>query len=172
MDNLRKISINIFIVIIGFGIGYYSSTKNVDSSKTVLATAGVVHVCPENKIALIERGNNPKGLAMFGGHIEYNESPEAAFRRELQEELNISEISDLQLLGVNGDPGSDSRRHTVLITYSCVTNQRPEAGSDAKSVKLYSSQDILDLNGSGFAFDNGKFLKQYMLNLGDYNPCN
>ncbi|MCT4634628.1 MAG: NUDIX hydrolase [Rickettsiales bacterium] len=172
MSKYKKFAINIIIVIFAFGIGYYSSMKKVDSLKPVLTTAGVVHVCPENKIVLIERGKAPKGVAMFGGHVEYNEALEVAFRRELLEELNISEISDLQLLGVHGDPGRDPRQHSVEVTYSCVTNQSPKAGSDAKSVKLYSSQDILNLTDSGFAFDHGKILKQYLVNLGDYNPCN
>jgi hypothetical protein len=59
------------------------SLKN-EKDMPILTTAGVVHICPDNKIALIERGKAPKGTAMFGGHIEAKEAPNEAFRREFK----------------------------------------------------------------------------------------
>ncbi|WP_010300919.1 NUDIX domain-containing protein [Candidatus Odyssella thessalonicensis] len=139
--------------------------------RPVLTTAGVVHVCPENKIALIERGKAPKGLAMFGGHVEY-ESPQQAFKREAQEELTITEINNLKLIGVHGDPGRDPRQHSVEITFACTTPQQPKAASDAKKVILYTPKQLQEqLESLDFAFDHKAILKSYLKSLSACNPC-
>jgi 8-oxo-dGTP diphosphatase len=167
----------LLITVIFGSIGYYYATSIIKSSiptKPVLTTAGIVHICPSNKIALIERGKEPKGLAMFGGHVEY-ESPEAAFKRELFEELSISNIDSLQLIGVHGTPGRDPRQHSVEITYTCTTTQTPKAASDAKSVILYTITDLktaLERDDiKAFAFDHSSILKSYLSRLGTCNPC-
>ena len=47
------------------------------------------------------------GFGLPGGHVEYNESPDTAIRRELQEELGLGEIGALKQRGfwreVDGD---------------------------------------------------------------------
>lgn len=140
-------------------------------NRPVLTVAGIIHVCPENKIALIERGNSPKGLAMFGGHVEH-EDPVAAFKRELFEELNINDISNLKFIGVHGNPGRDPRQHSVEITFTATTNQIPKAGSDAKKVNLYTLKELSeDLNEKHFAFDHATILKNYLEDIGTCNPC-
>lgn len=150
-----------------------SSCKTVKpkNQRPVLTVAGIVHICPQNKIALIERGKVPFGLAMFGGHVE-NESPEDAFMRELKEELNISEVKNMKLIGVHGKPGRDPRQHSVEITYSIRTNQNPIAGDDAKSVQLYTKDEIFQLiKEKKFAFDHGEILERYLSNLKNINIC-
>ncbi len=168
---MKKLSLYFLISFISAAIGYFIAT-NYKTPKPVLTTAGIVHICPENKIALIERGKEPEGLAMFGGHIEYNESPETAFKRELMEELNISKITNLQLIGVHGEKGRDPRQHSVEITYSCITHQKPVAGSDAKSVKLFEASELLTLPKNKFSFDHGGIVQQYLYTLDGRNPCN
>lgn len=139
--------------------------------RPVLTTGGVVHVCPSNKIALIERGKAPFGYAMFGGHVE-NESPQAAFIREAEEELSINDITQMSLIGVNGEPGRDPRQHSVEVTYACVTHQNPVAASDAKKAHLFTKEELhVLLNEKKFAFDHGDILKKYLTELGDCNPC-
>ncbi len=141
----------------------------------ILTTAGIVHICPSNKIALVERGKNPLGLAMFGGHVEAFESPEQAFRRELHEELNISKIDALKLIGVHGTFGRDPRQHSVEVTYMCTTSQVPYAGSDAKSIAIYTPEELiykLNHHPSSFAFDHSSILKSYLKHIGNCNPCN
>ncbi len=167
---MRKFLLCIIIALIS-GILGYSAALNKIKPKPVLTTAGIVHICPENKIALIERGKKPMGLAMFGGHVEYNESPEKAFMRELMEELNISEVKNLKLVGVHGEKDRDPRQHSVEVTYSCITNQKPKAGSDAKAVKLYDITEIMDLPKSKFAFDHAEILQNYINHLDGCNPC-
>jgi ADP-ribose pyrophosphatase YjhB (NUDIX family) len=91
-----------FSLLIAILTGCSSKIKSTQT-RPVLTVAGIIHICPENKIALIERGKNPKGLAMFGGHVEH-EDPVTAFKRELFEELNINDISNLKFIGVYGNP--------------------------------------------------------------------
>jgi ADP-ribose pyrophosphatase YjhB (NUDIX family) len=163
------------IIVITASTTYYFTTHQirVESDMPKLTAAGVVHICPENKIALIERGKPPEGIAMFGGHVGPKESPEAAFRRELFEELSISKIDRLKLIGIHGEFGRDPRQHSVAVTYSCVTTQHPRAGSDARDAYIYSAEEILDLlkrNPKSFAFDHGKILRKYLTNLKE-NPC-
>ena len=135
-------------------------------------SAGVVVVCPENKIALIERGKAPWGHAMFGGHVEY-EAPVEAFKREANEELSINNISNLQLIGVYGTPGRDPRQHSVEVTYACTTKDTPVAASDAKRVHLYSIEEVKSLiKTNKMAFDHGEILETYLAKLGNCSPCN
>lgn len=68
-------------------------TSEMDLSQAkrpVLTVAGIVHICPENKIALIERAKEPFGLAKFGGHVE-TESKNFDDQQALLDELNISD---------------------------------------------------------------------------------
>ncbi len=139
---------------------------NIDKTKPILTVAGIVFVEPENKFALIQRGKAPKGLAMFGGHVEAKESPKTAFIREAKEELNV-DVENLKLIGLNGNYGRDPRQHSVEGTYSCSTKQIPHAGSDAKSVSLHTAVEILELvnnTPSAFAFDHGQILKKFFEN--------
>jgi 8-oxo-dGTP diphosphatase len=57
------------------------------------------------QILLVTRGRDPfKGyLALPGGYIEYNESPEEAVLRELKEETGLTGYN-VQLIEVRGDP--------------------------------------------------------------------
>ncbi|OEY87167.1 hypothetical protein BIY23_01680 [Wolbachia pipientis] len=161
-------------VLSGISGYYYAIQYTKTNDKPILTVAGIVHICPGNKVALIERGKEPKGLAMFGGHVEARESPEHAFMRELQEELNITNVYNIKLVGIHGEFGRDPRQHSVEVTYSCATPQVPRAGSDAKSVAMYSLNEIkekLQNDPTTFAFDHGKIIKHYLDNLSTCNPC-
>jgi ADP-ribose pyrophosphatase YjhB (NUDIX family) len=150
--------------------GCSSKIKSAEM-RPVLTVAGIIHVCPENKITLIERGKNPKGLAMFGGHVEH-EDPVTAFERELFEELNITDISNLKFIGVHGNPGRDPRQHSVEITFTATTNQTPKAGSDAKKANLYTIEKLNKvLNEEHFAFDHVTIIRNYLKNIATCNPC-
>jgi 8-oxo-dGTP diphosphatase len=134
-----------------------------NKTKPILTVAGVVYVVPAAKFALIQRGKEPRGLAMFGGHVEPKESPEEAFIREAKEELNV-DVTNLKLIGLHGKYGRDPRQHSVEGTYFCTTIQTPRAGSDAKSVMLYSVAELNELinsNSQDFAFDHGDILKTF-----------
>lgn len=158
--------------VIGYQYGVYTiptpvqTQVAIDTTKPILTVAGIVYVEPEGKFALIQRGKDPKGLAMFGGHVEAKESPEAAFIREAKEELNI-DVKHLKLIGLHGQYGRDPRQHSVEGTYFCTTTQLPHAGSDAKAVILYTAKEIetlLQQQHQEFSFDHREILKSFFDN--------
>ena len=63
-------------------------------------------------------------LAFPGGHIDYNEDPEVACVRELEEETTVKGTNP-QLLTVKGKPGRDPRYHMISIVY--LVDVDPEA---------------------------------------------
>ena len=109
-----------------------------DKTKPILTVAGIVFVEPEDKFALIQRGKAPKGLAMFGGHVEAKESPEAAFIREAKEELNV-DVEHLKLIGLHGNYGRDHRQHSVERNYNCSTNPSHNPDTEDKTAISQSS---------------------------------
>ena len=142
-----------------------------EEKKPILTVAGIVYVTEQDKFALIMRGKAPRGLAMFGGHVESKESPEAAFIREAKEELNV-DVTNLQLIGLHGNYGRDPRQHSVEGTYLCTTSQTPVAGSDAKSVVLLTSDELkakIIHNKESFAFDHADILEKFFDNIDQYN---
>src|SRR5688500_7917802 len=113
-------------------------------------------------IAVIERKYPPLGLALPGGFVDVGESVEAAARREMKEELNI-ELVGLDLLGVYSEPNRDPRRHVVSVAFKAFSkdNKLPEAGDDAKSVKLIP---ITDLSTKKWCFDHAHIVSRAWLN--------
>src|SRR5689334_18390180 len=98
------------------------------------------------RVLLIQRRKPPfeGSCALPGGHIEVNESPEQAARRELQEETGLQWQGDWTLtqLGVFGEPGRDPCGPSVSILYlvSINTPDLPDicAGDDAGEASWFS----------------------------------
>lgn len=110
-------------------------------------------------IVLIERKNDPKGLALPGGFVDVGESAEEALVREMQEETNM-DVEIRQLLGVYSDPKRDPRFHTASVVFIAKAQGQPKGGDDAKVAKLYALEEIpMDQ----LVFDHSKILKDYLL---------
>lgn len=126
-----------------------------------LAVDGIVEVYEQGKllgIALIERLNEPFGLAIPGGFVDVGETTEQAVAREIKEEISV-DIQDIKLLGVYSDPKRDSRFHTVSIVYTAKTQQTPKAADDAKQVGVHPLDKIpLDK----LVFDHKKIIEDYL----------
>ncbi len=110
------------------------------------------------KVLLIKRRNPPfQGRwALPGGFIDLGESPEAAARRELEEETGIR-TARLHQLHTFGDPGRDPRGHTISIVYYAVVRPEhitPHAASDASAVGWFSA-----FHPPPLAFDHRKILR-------------
>lgn len=110
------------------------------------------------KVLLIKRRNPPfQGRwALPGGFIDVGESPEAAARRELEEETGIR-TTRLHQLHTFGDPGRDPRGHTISIVYYAVVRPEriaPRAASDASAVGWFSA-----FHPPPLAFDHRKILR-------------
>jgi len=127
-----------------------------------LTTDGIIEMYEDDNfkgIVLIERKNEPKGLALPGGFVDVGESVEEALRREMKEETNL-DVQISSLLGVYSDPKRDPRFHTASVVYVARAQGQPKGGDDAKEAKLYTLEEIpLDQ----LVFDHVKIVKDYLL---------
>jgi len=130
-----------------------------------IATDGIIKLFDNEGnfkgIVLIERKNEPKGLALPGGFVEIGETVENALKREMKEETNL-DVEIIKLHGVYSDPNRDPRFHVVSIVYVCKATGIPKAQSDAKNVVVYKLEEIpLDK----LVFDHKKILLDYINNI-------
>lgn len=110
-------------------------------------------------IVLIERKNEPKGVALPGGFVDVGERVEEALVREMQEETNL-DVRISSLLGVYSDPKRDPRFHTASVVFVAKAQGQPKGGDDAKTAKVYALEEIpMDQ----MVFDHGTILKDYLL---------
>ncbi|PHS39622.1 MAG: NUDIX hydrolase [Sulfurovum sp.] len=127
-----------------------------------LTTDGIIELYEGDTfkgIVLIERSNDPKGLALPGGFVDMGESVEDALRREMKEETNL-DVQISSLLGVYSDPKRDPRFHTASVVFVAQAQGQPKGGDDAKEAKLYAIDEIpMDQ----LVFDHSEILKDYVL---------
>ena len=126
-----------------------------------LTTDGIIEVYDKGRfrgIVLIERKNDPKGLALPGGFVDIGECVEDALKREMQEETNLN-VEIVKLLGIYSNPKRDPRFHTASAVYIAKALGSPRAGDDAKEAKLYTLEEIpMDQ----LVFDHRDILKDYL----------
>jgi len=128
-----------------------------------LTTDGIVEIYDTNEIfqgiVLIERKNEPFGLALPGGFVDVGESVENAVMREMKEEISL-DVKIKKLLGVYSDPLRDKRFHTVSVVYICKAYGEPIGADDAKIATLYKL-DSIPLEK--LVFDHKDILKKYLI---------
>lgn len=108
-------------------------------------------------IVLIERKNDPIGLALPGGFVDIGETVEAAAVREMREEVTLDVTLD-GLHGVYSDPSRDHRGHTVSVVFLGSATGTPIAADDARQVFVYPETELpLDR----LVFDHKKILEDY-----------
>ena len=126
-----------------------------------LTTDGIIELYEKDTfrgIILIERKNEPKGLALPGGFVDVGESVEDALKREMKEETHL-DVQITQLLGIYSDPNRDPRFHTASAVFIAKAEGQPRGGDDAKEAKLYALEEIpMDL----LVFDHSDILKDYL----------
>ena len=113
---------------------------------------------------LITRGKDPyKGaLAFPGGFIQYNEDPELACLRELQEECGIIGKS-VELVTVAGNPKRDPRKHVISMAYHIQLedySQEPRGKDEVSTAKWYDLSDVWV--GREMAFDHKEIVKVFL----------
>ncbi len=114
----------------------------------------------KGNLVLIKRGNEPyKGLyALPGGYVNYNESVEDAFLREMKEEIGV-DVYHWKLFTVLSDPKRDPRGHTISIVFEGTAYDEPKAGDDASEVFLMKEEDAIKLE---MAFDHQEVIKKFI----------
>ena len=108
-------------------------------------------------IVLIERRNPPLGWAIPGGFVDYGESLEAAAIREAREETGM-ELVNLRQFHAYSDPQRDPRGHTVSVVFTALGEGVPEAGDDAKNLRIFS----FDRLPENLVFDHALILSDYL----------
>jgi 8-oxo-dGTP diphosphatase len=110
-----------------------------------LSTDGIIKLYDENDffkgIVLIERLNEPHGLALPGGFVDIGESVEDALVREMKEETSL-DVKILALQNIYSNPNRDPRFHTASAVYVCEAFGKPKAQDDAKEVFVYKLNEI------------------------------
>ena len=114
-------------------------------------------IVKDRKILLGKRKHDPFGgyWGIFGGYVEWNESPEDAVSRELKEETNL-EAEDMKLFGVYGDPKRHEKQ-VITIVYKVKVEGKPTPGDDVEEIKWFDLKEIPEL-----AFDHNTIIKDYL----------
>lgn len=101
-----------------------------------------VAIVLHGRVLLVERGHAPsKGKFAFpGGRVETGESLEAAARRELYEETNLSASAFVPLTRALL-PGTD-RRYDLTVFLASDPSGELKAGDDAVSAGFYSRLEM------------------------------
>ncbi|RRS29902.1 MAG: NUDIX hydrolase [Epsilonproteobacteria bacterium (ex Lamellibrachia satsuma)] len=126
-----------------------------------LTTDGIIEVHEGDTlkgIVLIERKNEPKGLALPGGFVDVGERVEDALVREMKEETGLN-VTISRLLGIYSDPARDPRFHTASVVYVARAEGIPKGGDDAKEAKLYALDTI---PFDKLVFDHARIIRDYL----------
>jgi 8-oxo-dGTP diphosphatase len=123
-------------------------------------------------IILITRKNPPFGYALPGGFAEYGLTLENNARKEAMEETNLDlEITGNNFFCIRSDPLRDPRLHTLSVCYSAKSNKTPKEGDDAKTAKVYSIDEVIDIIHNGeMCFDHEYMILDYLKANKLYTP--
>jgi len=120
-------------------------------------------------LVLIERRNEPKGIALPGGFAELNLTLSDNARKEAKEETGLDvKLDSTQPFLLSDDPNRDPRGHMISHAYSGQGYGTLKAGDDAKQAFLCSIDEVVDLvqggtlEGMKLVFDHAEILKTYL----------
>lgn len=131
----------------------------------------IVESIDRNSLLLIQRLNEPTGIAMVGGRIENAESASEALDRELWEETGLDEGNctttyHSTLVGLNRDPRG-VKVSLVFVVTADLTGTRGEV--DKTEIVLVEKSSELPAM-TNFAFDHGRFVHHYRTDHTEIEP--
>ena len=97
----------------------------------------IVILLPDQRLVLVERGNEPKGWALPGGFVDVGESLEAAAVRETKEETGL-DVRLVEQFRAYSDPRRDPRGHTVSTVFIGTADGEPRGGDDAAAARAFA----------------------------------
>ncbi len=117
-------------------------------------------------IVLIDRKNEPHGLALPGGFAEYGLTLEQNAQKEAREETGLGVLIQYpeNPFCVHSNPHRDPRAHVISVAYVAEGKGTLRAGDDAQAAVLYSLSEVVDLLGKDkFAFpDHERIIIKYL----------
>lgn len=118
------------------------------------------------ELVLVDRLNDPKGIAMMGGKIEIDggESANTTISREIQEELGLDTIvttrfTGIVLAGADRDPRGDQVSYVFEVKVRGSKNAVGEAGK-TKPVLIKNLNALEEVSNYAFS-DHGSFLANF-----------
>jgi len=133
----------------------------VELKTPFLSVDGIIELYKKDEfigIVLIERMNEPLGLAIPGGFVDVGETVENAVVREMKEETDL-DVQIKYLLNVYSEPSRDPRFHTASVVYICKAEGIPRGLDDAKEAIVYKKEEI---PFDKLVFDHAQILKDYL----------
>lgn len=112
----------------------------------------------DDNIVVIERSNPPFGFALPGGFVDYGESLEEAVKREAKEETGLT-LTEIKQFHTYSEPDRDPRFHTIGTVFIAKAKGKPQAGSDARGLRLVKLNELEKLS---FAFDHKRIIQDYL----------
>ena len=110
-----------------------------------------------DQIVLIERKNEPRGLALPGGFVDEGEYVADAAVREAKEETGL-DVDLVEMFHVYSDPRRDKRTHTVSTVFIARATGAPQGGDDAKQAFLCKPDALPSVP----VFDHALILADYL----------
>jgi 8-oxo-dGTP diphosphatase len=112
-------------------------------------------------VVLIERLNEPTGLALPGGFVDLGESVQSAAVREAKEEVSV-DVELFDMLGVFSEPGRDPRGDVASVVFVAgIIGGTLCAADDARALVLH---DLNDGIPDGMVFDHASILQRLIDN--------
>lgn len=124
--------------------------------KNPLPTVDIIIEIAGRGIVLIERINPPRGWALPGGFVDYEESLEHAAMREAKEETSL-DVKLVEQFHNYSDPGRDPRHHTISTVFIATAEGAPKGEDDARQARLFSENDL----PQSIVFDHPQILRDY-----------
>ena len=97
------------------------------------------------KLVVIDRLNDPVGLAWPGGFVLVGDKLEETIIRKIGEETNLF-VDVLDFIGVYAEPDRDKRDHIISLAYFCqAVEGKPRADGSAKGIRLFTMEEAKSL---------------------------